>query len=316
MQRSDTQNKRFALLSSGICKYSYFGKRSSSVSVSSKSIVNLRKLVISKSLSKSSSKKVKEIITNWIIGIKLTQKQQYGTKQKFSNYLVLITLTLPSKQVESDKVMKSKYLNIFLTKMRYHTANFNYLWVSERQKNGNIHFHLIVDKWFNQIDIQKLWNDTLSNGCYIDEFQKKHGHRNPPSTHICGQNKMKDVGNYLTQYVTKSEKSDVIEGKVWDCSVNLLKIRKMVFSWKEYYYELIKCDFYKLRMKFIESDFRELFLFRKHFIESFLKSELFFEIEHLIKQHLSVIFPSLIPQNPLKNLHPIPLAYNQLRLDF
>jgi len=306
---------RFSILSSGFCKYTYYGKRTDSVKVSVKSVRNLSKRLVFKSLSKSSAKKVKEIVTNWYIGIKLTQKQQYSSGKHFDNYLVMITLTLPSKQIESDKVVKAKYLNTFLTKLRYYNESFNYLWVSERQKNGNIHFHLIVDKWFKKETIQGLWNDALSNGSYIDTFQKKHGHRKPPSTKITGQQQMKDAAEYITKYVTKSEKSDKIEGKVWDCSDSLINLKKMVFAWNPIYYKLIECDFFKLDMKFLANDFREMFLFKKNFVSTFLTSELFFEIEDIIKQFLSSLFPSLSPPILVKKNTINAPAFSQLQFN-
>lgn len=304
--------ERLSLLSSGICKYTYFGKRSDSFKVSVKSVRNLTNTPFFHSLSKSSAKKIKSIITNWYIGIKLTQKQQHTKIKAFDNYLIMITLTLPAKQVESDKVIKSKYLNTFLTKLRYYNVDFHYLWVAEKQKNGNIHFHLITDKYFKKETIQALWNDSLSNGTYIDEFQKKFGHRKPPSTKITGQQGMREPAEYLTKYITKAEKSDKIEGKCWDCSDLLIEISKLVFIWKPYYYNLIECDFYKLSMKFLERQYSELFLFPKKFIDTFITSELFFEIQDEFKQHLSALFPSLNPPILVKKLQPISLSPIQL----
>lgn len=307
---------RLSIMSDGLCKYTYYGKRSSQVAMSKKSIDNLSKSIQFKSLSKSSAKRIKEIITNWVIAIKLTQKQQYGKGKRFDNYLIMITLTLPSKQIESDKEIKSKYLNTFLTKLRYHFENFNYLWVSERQDNGNLHFHLICDHYFDKKLIQNLWNQSLANGEYINKFCKKFGHKNPPSTKITAQNKMKDTASYITKYVTKSEKSKPIEGKIWDCSDSLLKIKKISFNWNPLYYELISCDFYKLSMKYLNSDFRELFLFKKNFVNTFLTSELFFELEEQIRSFLSQLFPSLMPINLVKNVEITDLPIRQLQFNF
>lgn len=307
---------RFSILSSGICKYTYYGKRVDSVQVSKKSIKNLTHLPLFHSLSVSSSKKIKAIISHWYIAIKLTQKKQHNVKSNFDNYLVMITLTLPSKQVDSDKVLKSKILNTFLTKLRYHNQNFNYLWVSERQKNGNIHFHLIVDKWFDKMEVQRLWNDSLANLSYIDSFQKKFGHRNPPSTKITGQQQMKDAAEYLSKYASKGTDNQAVEGKVWDCSDCLLKIVNLSFSWKWYYYNLIDCDFYKLKMKYIANDFREMFLFSKNFVTHFLESEIFKEIESELLLRLSELFEVLRPVDLLKKNNDINMNYTQLQFAF
>lgn len=286
-------NERFSILSSGICKYTYYGKRSESVKVSQKSISNLSKCLKLKQLSKSSAKRINKIITNWYIGIKLTHKQQFGTGKHFNNYLIMITLTLPSKQVESDKLIKSKYLNLFLSKLRYHYDNFNYLWVSEKQQNGNIHFHLVVDQYMKKEIIQNLWNSSLATGSYIDTFQKKFGHRKPPSTKITAQNKMKDCAEYLTKYVTKATVCKPIEGKVWDCSDILLKISSLMFSWNNLFYDLIAVDFARFDMKYISKEFKELFLINKGFVSKFFTMDLFYEIEDQLNDQLSVVFPSL-----------------------
>ncbi|MEI8270368.1 MAG: hypothetical protein WCG45_03280 [bacterium] len=305
---------RLSILSSGLCKYTYYGKKLNSCKPSNKSISNLNHIPLLKSLSKSSAKQIKSILANWIVGVKLTQSDENNKVKHYSNYLSMITLTLPSKQYESDKLIKSKYLNLFLTKMRYYNDNFNYLWVSEKQKNGNIHFHIIVDKWFKKEIIQKLWNESLSTGEYINEFQKKFGYRNPPSTKITGQQGMKDAGDYLTSYVTKATKGDVIEGKVWDCSDNLLSICKLVFTWKDLYYNLIAVDFCRLGFKYIQNDFSELFLLSKGFVNSFLQMDIFKEIEEEIRQSLSIIFPNLYTPVLVKKMLPIPLS--QLQLQF
>jgi hypothetical protein len=309
-------NDRFSILSSGICKYTYYGKRSDSVKMHKKSIENLSKCLSLKTLSKSSAKKIKQIITNWYIGIKLTHKEQYGSGKHFDKYLIMITLTLPSKQYESDKVIKLKYLNLFLSKLRYHYKNFNYLWVSERQQNGNIHFHLVVDQYMKKEVVQNMWNDTLANGDYINNFQKKHGHRKPPTTKITAQNKMKDCAEYLTKYVTKAEKSEPIEGKLWDCSDLLQKVSRLAFMWKPIYYDLIAVDFARFTMKYFSTDFKELFLIDKGFVSKLFSMDLFFEIESELKQQLSVIFPSLLSKNTALEQKEVSTEWIQLSLSF
>ena len=125
---------------------------------------------------------------------------------------------------------------------------------------------------------------------------------------------MKDAGDYLTSYVTKATKGDVIEGKVWDCSDNLLSICKLVFTWKDLYYNLIAVDFCRLGFKYIQNDFSELFLLSKGFVNSFLQMDIFKEIEEEIRQSLSIIFPNLYTPVLVKKMLPIPLS--QLQLQF
>lgn len=307
---------RLSILSSGICKYTWYGKKTTEVKVSKKSLANLSKIVIAKSLSKSSAKKIRLIISNWVLAIKMTQRKERGKVKFFSNYLIMITLTLPAKQYESDKVIKSKYLNLFLQKLRYHSDNLNYLWVCEKQKNGNIHFHLITDRYFKKELIQTLWNESLATGEYINMFQKKFGYRNPPSTKITSQNQMKDTAEYITKYVTKAEESRPMDGKLWDCSDSLIGLYKLFFSWKPVFYDIIAVDFARFDMKYIVSDFRELFLFSKRFIDKFLSTDLFYELEFYLNDYFSHVFPILANPILIKKNQPSPLSFTQLQFAF
>lgn len=83
-----------------------------------------------------------------------------------------VTLTLPSKQKHTDVEIK-KCLDLFLQDLRRLYKVQNYVWRSELQKNGNIHFHLVFDKYIYHRIIRNYWLKALRNTGYVQEYQKK-----------------------------------------------------------------------------------------------------------------------------------------------
>nr|WP_321356644.1 hypothetical protein [uncultured Draconibacterium sp.] len=83
------------------------------------------------------------------------------------------TLTLPSKQVHSDKQIKKECLNQMLTELR---ADYNvkkYIWKAEKQENGNIHFHILTDTFLPVIEMRDKWNRIINKLGYVYEYSKR-----------------------------------------------------------------------------------------------------------------------------------------------
>jgi hypothetical protein len=162
--------------------------------------------------SASSIKRVKECLYTWCYSIVLGNKfnKSRGSKKKVK--LVMATLTLSSKQVHSDKVIKSKVLEPFLKKLKYSYNIVNYFWRAEPQANGNIHFHLVIDKFVDKVDLQEIWNYNQNKLGYVDRYYEKTGKVNPPSTQIqVFSGSVKSI-DYLLKYLTKENKRRKIEG--------------------------------------------------------------------------------------------------------
>ena len=143
-------------------------------------------------------------------------------------YISFITLTLPSKQKHTDKEVKKDLLNWFLIRIKRDFGVTIFLWKAESQNNGNIHFHILVNRFVPWREIRDTWNDCLDKYGYIADFEKNHGHRDPNSTDIHGLYKDKKgdkVGNiaaYLAKYMSKNEDlKRGIDGRLWGCSDNL-----------------------------------------------------------------------------------------------
>lgn len=124
-------------------------------------------------ISKKAAKNVKDKV-NWLVQIAKKQKVKYPNGTISSNFrIALITLTLPSPQVHSDKEIKEKCLNQFLTEMRQKYGMKNYVWKAELQKNENIHFHITTDTFVNHVKVRNIWNRITSKLGYVQAYSEK-----------------------------------------------------------------------------------------------------------------------------------------------
>lgn len=94
-----------------------------------------------------------------------------GRKMQFK--LSFVTLTLPSRQIHSDNEIKRVCLNSFLIEIqKYHGVN-NFVWRAEKQDNGNLHFHIILDTFIGYNEIRNRWNRIVNKLGYVDRYQEK-----------------------------------------------------------------------------------------------------------------------------------------------
>lgn len=124
-------------------------------------------------ISKASKKKIMDSV-NSMYCLSAPRKIEMRTGKFIYNYkLSFITLTLPSEQAHSDKEIKSSCLNQFLVEIRKNYGVQNYVWKAELQKNENIHFHLILDKYIDFQALRRRWNRILNKLNYVDAYQDK-----------------------------------------------------------------------------------------------------------------------------------------------
>lgn len=171
--------------------------------------------------SQGSKKRFSELIVNWISVIDSKEFIAGYTRARYYKYLVFVTLTLSAKQMHSDKEIRRNMLGSFLKSIKVKHNVSTYLYCSEAQKNGNIHFHIVLNRKIHHTQIRNIWNSIQATHGYIDLFEKVHGHRNPNSTDIHAFRKIKSVAAYLIKYFTKTENRRLIEGRLWGSSENI-----------------------------------------------------------------------------------------------
>lgn len=190
-------------------------------------------------VSKNARRKMSNALDYLLLMASPKSGQLPKTGKKFQFRIVFITLDLPSKQIHTDNVIKSKCLNSFLIELtRYHNVR-NYIWRAEKQKNGNIHFHLIIDKFILYNELRKRWNRIVNKLGYVDRYAEnqkefhKDGFRlrpelttkwtakqqyqayltgikshwtSPNSTDIHSVKFIQNIKSYISKYLTKNEK--------------------------------------------------------------------------------------------------------------
>lgn len=185
--------------------------------------------------------KMKKIIRNLVEILKMSPFDKQGHKVYMPTF---ITLTLSDKQQHSDKEIGRVLLMPFIQKLKRKYGVKNYIWRAERQKNGNIHYHIMIDKYVYYERIRDIWNDLQKENGYIDNYKKnklksiineykiynintqKLKHINvkksqtlsllnqinsPNSTDIHALQNVENVESYICKYMAKNELNREIE---------------------------------------------------------------------------------------------------------
>nr|WP_185147447.1 hypothetical protein [Ornithobacterium rhinotracheale] len=193
-----------------------------------------------------------------------------ATKRDREKYLSFVTLTLPSAQKHHDRVLR-KILAKYLDHLKKVYGLKNYLWKAETQKNGNIHFHVLIDTQIPRKDIQRIWNQYINKLGYVDRYSekmnrltakqylekysknyksekdcivayqrnKKIGWSNPPSTKIETPKSKRNIVAYVVKYLLKQEENKrPVIGAVWGASNKVKKLNYLNFEVSSYLEEL------------------------------------------------------------------------------
>jgi hypothetical protein len=203
---------------------------------------NLKKNAHNGVLSKMAVKKIRRAIDYTVYLSKpMTRKIDHRNK-RYDFTLNFITCTLSSTQIHSDLEIKKHIFQPLLNYFRQHYHVKNYVWVIEKQKNGNTHFHIVTDRWIPHNELRNKWNEYQQSLGYVTryglaqrawhadgfrvrpELLKKwsfsqqytawlSGCRsdwtNPNSTDVHSLINIGNVRCYITKYVTKNQAKDI-----------------------------------------------------------------------------------------------------------
>lgn len=108
---------------------------------------------------------------NWLSFLSLPRAVKWQGQVKDRNFqIAFITLTLPSKQMHSHSEIVKSCLNTFLMYLRRKHNVENYVWRAELQANGNIHFHLVIDRYIHYLAVRKYWNNSIATLGYLSAY--------------------------------------------------------------------------------------------------------------------------------------------------
>lgn len=184
-----------------------------------------RKLTYSGELSKRAVSHIREVFQCWSYLLRLYNELPMYKRGGYYKKFTFITLTISQKTTMSDKQVKKRCLELFFKRLEYQFDVVDYFWRAEKQKNGNIHFHIVVDRWIHKEHVRRIWNEIQRNNGLLDDYFKVHGHYNAPSTFIEGvENDVKAV-DYLVKYTCKGADGLKVGGRLYSFSSRLVHLR-------------------------------------------------------------------------------------------
>lgn len=203
-----------------------------------------------------SIKRLKRAIDLIIAISKEKEAINFKDGKPFKFKLNFVTLTLPARQGSiSDKEIKRECLDVWFKSAKRIFKLNNYVWRAERQKNGNLHFHIISDCYMPFDQLRDSWNQRLERLGFITAFEKIHGHRHPNSTDVHSIKKVRDLSAYMVKYMCKLKKNEQkIDGKVWDCSKNLKRKDSVEFLIDSTTSDMITAAIEKYNCRFKKTD--------------------------------------------------------------
>ena len=128
-------------------------------------------------MSDATRRHVKGILENLLIAIELNTSMKFpfvpGQEKPLNVvYPTFVTLSLPFKQMHDDNDLKREVFGPFMQEL---IRNWNvrcYVWVAETQKNGNIHFHILMDRGIPAVRLRQIWNKHLDTFDYVKCFAR------------------------------------------------------------------------------------------------------------------------------------------------
>ena len=178
----------------------------------------------------------------WMLFLSADKKIYRRAERRWIKFrLCFVTLTLPSAQQHPDRQIKHDLLYQFLDEMRKSYDVNHYVWRAEKQSNGNIHFHIILNKFIPHDQLRIKWNRICDKLGYTTRYQKRMretirsfadyhrlfkaqgsykqllrryhvglatGWRNPNTIDIHSVVKIRNLSAYLCKYLAKNLKTE------------------------------------------------------------------------------------------------------------
>lgn len=131
-----------------------------------------------------------------------TKRLWWSEEKRYVSFkLSFVTLTLPSKQVHPDNVIREKLLKPFLRWWRDKNPSLLYIWKAEVQDNGNIHFHLTTNAFIHWRHLRRKWNQCVNALGYVDRCKVS----DPNSTDVHSVKNIRNLAAYLCSYMSKKD---------------------------------------------------------------------------------------------------------------
>ena len=220
---------------------------------------NWKQLEYNGYMSNETKKKLSRKLSCWSRSIELGNKYTDKQDRQYLRKILFLTLTLPFKQSTTDNTVKRFLLAPFISFLIRKNLVKYYFWKAESQENGNIHFHLLIDKYIDKKIINNYWNIFCYNYAFkYEKIDDKKIHT-APSTRIEAPQNGDSIENYVLKYALKEDSHRKIDGRIWGMSDELRQIDVPVFEMND---EIAHCitNIDKLkRISIIQGDYFKIY---------------------------------------------------------
>jgi len=193
-----------------------------------------------KGFSQSAARRVRAIAGEWA-AMAEASGQNGKSKAKFAFW----TFTLPASQgytegpdgwevenpVNSDQNIKRGVLNTLLQYIRRQGAR--YLWRAETQENGNLHFHILVDKFLPFHEIRVVYIEALAKHTTLCQSFSDPVEAWKNGIDVEFLKNPEKIGGYMAKYFSKSDpdkRRRPVQGKQWGASAALKLLKSPAIS--------------------------------------------------------------------------------------
>lgn len=196
--------------------------------------------------SPDAKKRMRSAIDNFALIFKSAEKESrsslwFKTGEKWHmRKPVFLTLTMPVQTITDSEVKRNILIPFIQNLIRtYHVVN--YVWKSEAQERGTIHFHLIIDTYVDHWKIRNLWFKTLERNNCNGKF--KNPYQLSRLVHLSAVEDLDNLSDMLGAYMEGEKEDDgmlihkhdstkkvrKVEGRGWGCS-DSLKYKQLTFD--------------------------------------------------------------------------------------
>lgn len=170
----------------------------------------------------------------------------YALCHESQKNLYFLTITFPEKTTDENAY---KMMNSWLTNLRQRKIIGSYIWVAERQKNGTIHFHFLINQYIRVQTANSAMRSCLrtlykKDNSLIDKelISKYNGvhlskNKNGKVANLAkSKNKRKTIINYITKYITKNDTTFFNQVSCCSREVSAMKLKQIIDSTESDYF--------------------------------------------------------------------------------
>lgn len=136
-----------------------------------------------------------------------------------------LTLTLRNSGTNTAENLKnfSRYFNNFMTTIRKKNPGIKYLSVIEIGKSGNVHAHILINRYLQQKEVSRLWQKA--SGSYIVHIEKVYN--------------AQSCKRYISKYISKFQQFEETNDLFY-----LMQVKRV--SWSQNFEKIIKSSFLEM----------------------------------------------------------------------